>query len=71
MITVLQRRSFFKRCAQTIFEWSPSLGLLGFRFCSYANPTAVGYRGWVEWFGRCCAFVKLDGKMLWMRSLIR
>lgn len=33
------------------------LAALGFRFHQYANPAAVGWKGWITWGGRCVGFV--------------
>jgi len=61
----VNRRGFFGRTWDGMLKWSPILGMLGFRFHSYARPALVGWRGWVTWFGRCAGFVRLDGSVRW------
>lgn len=63
----MKRRDFLKRTAARFASWTPFLGLLGFQFNRYSNPSCLRFwRGSIDWCGRCVGFVRSDGSILWM-----
>lgn len=57
------RRDFALHSLIGLGRWAPWLGFLGFRVSYYDRPILVGWRGSVHWFGRCVAFIRLDGTL--------
>lgn len=62
---VSDRRRFFGEMVQRVACWSAPLGLLGLRLHTYANPAAVGWKGWITFYGRLVGFVRPNGVIHW------
>ncbi len=65
MKKAVNRRTFIQSLAMGFAKWTPLFGLVGLRFCPYANPTV--WRGWIEYGGKAIAFVRTDGSIFWMK----
>lgn len=57
----ISRRRLFRDVAVR----SPLIGILGIHFHAYTYPAAVGWQGWLTWFGRIIGFVRLNGSVYW------
>ena len=67
----MNRRTFFHDAANRMVLWFAALNVAGLRFCTYSAGSQVGHwRGWVEWWGRCIAFVSRDGTILWAGQIV-
>ncbi len=63
MARLLRRRDFACEVLLKTGKWGPFLGLFGFRFHAYGNPSAVGWNGWITWCGKLVGFVSRAGNI--------